>query len=42
MIPSLKLLNNRIVYIEERSEHLLYERPMTFVDGELFENWKST
>lgn len=42
MIPTLKLLNNRIVYVEERSDYLLYERPMTFVDSELFENWKST
>ena len=36
MIPTLKLLNNRIVYIEERSDHLLHERALTFVDAELF------
>ena len=41
-IPSLKLINNRIIYIEERSDHLLFNRPLTFVDAELFENWKST
>jgi hypothetical protein len=41
-LPNLKLLNNRIVQVEERSEGILSDRVSLRADVEMLENWKST
>jgi Leucine-rich repeat (LRR) protein len=41
-LPNLKLINSRVIAVEERSEQLMHDRPQIFADADMLENWKST
>ena len=41
LLPNLKLLNERIVYLEERTDFLITERAQVYADVDMLENWKS-